>query len=269
MCERIPSGCLNCDFWDYGDRQDYCAFAIWGCRSAVGTGLEDGRFVCCWMVQELGGGARTGAGPGSVCQEGGRVVRGDGLGAEGDEVGVVGGRGGCRRVWRRRGSAGRGLRYYRPVWRGVGGCGGQGRRGRRGRRRRRCGGRRKRRWGGGVLSGKVESRRRRPAARGSRQGWGMRMLARARAGRISDGREAGIRMGGLGRGGRSSSSRNCFSLGDWEAADGGDGNGGQGAGEVAAVEDGAAGAVGGRSRRGQFWLFRQLHKCGGLTATLQ
>ena len=27
----------------------------------------------------------------SVCQEGGRVVRGDGLGAEGDEVGVVGG----------------------------------------------------------------------------------------------------------------------------------------------------------------------------------
>ena len=28
---------------------------------------------------------------GSVCQEGGRVVWGDGLGAEGDEVGVVGG----------------------------------------------------------------------------------------------------------------------------------------------------------------------------------
>ena len=34
-------------------------------------------------------------------------------------------------------------------------------------------------------------------------------------------------------------------MGDWEAADGGDGNGGQGAGEVAAVEDGAAGAVDG------------------------
>ena len=68
-----------------------CAFAIWGCRSAVGTGLEDGRFVCCWVVQELGGGARTGAGRGSAGQEGGRVVRGDGLGAEGDEVGVVGG----------------------------------------------------------------------------------------------------------------------------------------------------------------------------------
>ena len=87
-------GCLNCDYWDYwdfGDGQDGCAFAIWGCRSAVGTGLEDGRFVCCWVVQELGGGARTGAGRGSAGQEGGRVVRGDGLGAEGDEVGVVGG----------------------------------------------------------------------------------------------------------------------------------------------------------------------------------
>ena len=84
-------GCLNCDFWDYGDGQDYCAFAFWGCRSAVGTGLEDGRFVCCWVVQELGGGARTGAGPGSAGQEGGRVVRGEGLGAEGDEVSVVGG----------------------------------------------------------------------------------------------------------------------------------------------------------------------------------
>ena len=91
MCERIPSGCLNCDFWAYGDGQDYCAFAIWGCRSAVGTGLEDGRFVCCWVVQELGGGARTGAGPGSAGQEGGRVVWGEGLGAEGDEAGVVGG----------------------------------------------------------------------------------------------------------------------------------------------------------------------------------
>ena len=83
--------CLNCDFWDFGDGRDCCAFAIWGCRSAVGTGLEDGRFVCCWVVQELGGGARTGAGPGSAGQEGGRVVGGDGLGAEGDEVGVVGG----------------------------------------------------------------------------------------------------------------------------------------------------------------------------------
>ena len=83
--------CLNCDFGDFGDGQDYCAFAIWGCRSALGTGLEDGRFVCFWVVQELGGGARPGAGPGSACQEGGRVVRGDGLGAEGDEVGVVGG----------------------------------------------------------------------------------------------------------------------------------------------------------------------------------
>ena len=74
-------GCLNCDYWDYwdfGDGQDYCAFAIWGCRSAVGTGLEDGRFVCCWVVQELGGGARTGAGPGSAGQEGGRVVGGMG-----------------------------------------------------------------------------------------------------------------------------------------------------------------------------------------------
>ena len=57
----------------------------------MGTGLEDGRFVCCWVVQELGGGARTGAGPGSAGQEGGRGVRGDGLGTEGDEVGVVGG----------------------------------------------------------------------------------------------------------------------------------------------------------------------------------
>ena len=79
-------GCLNCDYWDYwdfGDGQDGCAFAIWGCRSAVGTGLEDGRFVCCWVVQELGGGARTGAGPGSAGQEGGRGVGGDGLGAEG------------------------------------------------------------------------------------------------------------------------------------------------------------------------------------------
>ena len=62
-----------------------------GCRSAVGVGLEDGRFVCCWLFQELGSGARTGAGPGSAGQEGGRVVLGDGLGAEGDEVGVVGG----------------------------------------------------------------------------------------------------------------------------------------------------------------------------------
>ena len=53
------------------------------------------------------------------------------------------------------------------------------------------------------------------------------------------------------------------------AADGGGGNGGQGAGEVAAVEDGAAGGGSGRCRRGRFWLFRQLHKCGGLTATLQ
>ena len=34
-------------------------------------------------------------------------------------------------------------------------------------------------------------------------------------------------------------------MGDWEAADGGDGNGAQGAGEVAAFEDGAAGAVDG------------------------
>ena len=83
-------GCLNCDYWIM-DGQDYCAFAIWGCRSAVGTGLEDGRFVCCWVFQKLGGGARTGAGRGSAGQEGGRVVRGDGLGAEGDEVGVVGG----------------------------------------------------------------------------------------------------------------------------------------------------------------------------------
>ena len=57
-------------------------------------------------------------------------------------------------------------------------------------------------------------------------------------------------------------------MGDWEAADGGDGNGGQGAGEVAAVEDGAAGAVNG-VEEGGFGLFRQLHKCGGLTATLQ
>ena len=54
----------------------------------MGTGLEDGRLVCFWVVQELGGGARTGAGPGSAGQEGGR---GEGLGAEGDEVGVVGG----------------------------------------------------------------------------------------------------------------------------------------------------------------------------------
>ena len=89
-----PAGrgdCLNCDFWDFGDGQDYCAFAIWGCRSAVGTGFEDGRFVCFWVFQELGGGARTGAGPGSAGQEGGRVGRGDWLGAEGAEVGVVGG----------------------------------------------------------------------------------------------------------------------------------------------------------------------------------
>ena len=48
-------------------------------------------------------GARRGSGG----QEGGWVVRGDGLGAEGDEVSVVGGRGGCKRVWRRRGLAGR------------------------------------------------------------------------------------------------------------------------------------------------------------------
>ena len=34
-------------------------------------------------------------------------------------------------------------------------------------------------------------------------------------------------------------------MGDWEAADGGGGRGAQGAGEVAAVEDGAAGAVDG------------------------
>ena len=34
-------------------------------------------------------------------------------------------------------------------------------------------------------------------------------------------------------------------MGDWKAADGGGGRGGQGAGEVAAVEDGAAGAVDG------------------------
>ena len=57
----------------------------------MGTGLEDGRFVCCWVFQKLGGGARTGAGPGSGGQEGGRGVGGDGLGAEGDEVSVVGG----------------------------------------------------------------------------------------------------------------------------------------------------------------------------------
>ena len=36
-----------------GDGQDGSAFAIWGCRFAVGTGLEDGRFVCCWVVQEM------------------------------------------------------------------------------------------------------------------------------------------------------------------------------------------------------------------------
>ena len=57
-------------------------------------------------------------------------------------------------------------------------------------------------------------------------------------------------------------------MGDWEAADGGDGNGAQGAGEVAAFEDGGRRGSG-RSRRGQFWLFLQLHKSGGLTAVLQ
>ena len=84
-CRRGLSESGFAGFWDFGDGRDCCAFAIWGCRSAVGTGLEDGRFVCCWVVQELGGSARTGAGPGSAGQEGGRVVWGDGLGAEGDE----------------------------------------------------------------------------------------------------------------------------------------------------------------------------------------
>ena len=74
--------CLNCDFGEYGDGQDTGAFAIWGCRSAVGTGLEDGRFVCCWVFQELGGGARTE--PGRLSRpRGGRGRPGDGLGAEG------------------------------------------------------------------------------------------------------------------------------------------------------------------------------------------
>ena len=44
-------------------------------------------------------------------QEGGRVVWGEGLGAEGDEVGVVGGGEGGRRAWRRRGLVDRELRF--------------------------------------------------------------------------------------------------------------------------------------------------------------
>ena len=118
MFGRVFDRCLNCDFWDYGDGQDYCAFAIWGCRFAVGTGLEDGRFVCCWVVQELGGGARTGAGPGSAGQEGGRVVRGEGLGAEGDEGGVVGGGEGVDGLGGGEGLLARALRFCRPVRRG-------------------------------------------------------------------------------------------------------------------------------------------------------
>ena len=180
---------------------------------------------------------------GSVCQEGGRVVWGEGLGAEGDEVGVEGGGegvdgfGGGEGCWQRAavlapGAAWRtGMRWARLATQAL----------------RRAAvaavGRR-------MVSAKVERSRRRPAARGSRQGRGMRMLARARAGRtVAEGRPES-EMGGLARGRGSRSSRNCFAMGDWEAADGGGGNGGQGAGEVAAVEDGAAGAVDGAEEGG-------------------
>ena len=84
----------------------------------MGTGLEDGRFVCCWVFQELGGGARTGAGPGSAGQEGGRGVGGDGLGAEGDEVGVVGGGEGVDGLGGGEGLLAEGLRFCCPVRRG-------------------------------------------------------------------------------------------------------------------------------------------------------
>ena len=125
----------------------------------------------------LRGGARTGAGPGSAGQEGGRVVRGEGLGAEGDEVGVVGrgegvdGLGGGEGLlaecfgfaacaaWRMR------MRWARAATQVL---------------RRDAVAAVARR----MLSGKVERSRRRPAARGSRQGRGMRMLVRPRVGRL-------------------------------------------------------------------------------------
>ena len=111
---------------------------------------------------------------GSVCQEGGRVVWGEGLGAEGDEMGVVGGEGvdgfgggegllaeGC-------GFGARcGVEYGDAV--GKGGGAGVAAVAAVGRR---------------MVSAKVERSRRRPAARGSRQGRGMRILVRPRAGRI-------------------------------------------------------------------------------------
>ena len=133
---------------------------------------------------------------GSVCQEGGRVVWGEGLGAEGAEVGVVGGGEGVDGFGGGEGLLAEGCGFAARL--GVededavgevgdagvaaGGGGGGGAAGRR------------------VLSGKVESRRRRPAARGSRQGWGNAHGGEGAGGGDGGGREAGVRMGGLGRG---------------------------------------------------------------------
>ena len=67
-----------------------------------------------------------------------------------------------------------------------------------------------------MLSGKVERSRRRPAAKGSRQGRGMRMLVRPRAGQIMTDGEGGAARPGWCEGWRRSSSRNSFSMGDWK-----------------------------------------------------
>ena len=108
-------------------------------------------------------GARRGSGG----QEGGWVVRGDGLGAEGDEVGVVGGGEGVDGLGGGEGLLAEGFSFAALCGVEYGDAVGT-------RAAVAAVGRR-------MLSGKVERSRRRPAARGSRQGWGMGMLARARA----------------------------------------------------------------------------------------
>ena len=235
-CDSCLADCLNCDYWDFGDGQDYCAFAIWGCRSAVGTGLEDGRFVCCWVVQELGGGARTGAGPGSAGQEGGRGVRGDGLGAEGDEVGVVGGGEGVDGL-----GGGEGLLAERFGFAALCGVEDEDAVGEGGDAGVAAGGG----GGSGTAEAVGEGREEQEAAGGERvvPGAGDAHAGEATGGADYDGWRRGHGMAGLVCGLAQEEFEELFLDGGLEAADEGNGVGAQGAGEIVAFEDEVAGAL--------------------------
>lgn len=176
--------------------------------------------------------------PGSSGQEGGRVARGDGLGAESDEVGVVGGGEGVDGL-----GGGKGLPAERFGFAALCGVEDEDAVGKGGDAGVAAGGG----GGGGTAEAVGEGGEEQEAAGGERiaPGAGDTHVGEAAGGADYHGWQQGRGTAGLGCGPAQEEFEELFFDGGLEAADEGDGVDAQGAGEVVAFEDDVAGTLDG------------------------